>query len=213
MKNYPPSLRRYHLDKFLINNIELMKGVVIDIGGKKNNPRGKFRPPLNQVEKWIYINNDASTNPDIISDVNQIPLESDLADFFICTEVLEYLNNPHEMLNEAKRILKKNGKGIITSPFMNPIHGDFKLDKVRYSKTHLENIIIESGFEIIETIELGSIGSVIFDSLKVQMRENDSKILNFIIDKLLPVFKMIDYLTEKSRKFVNTGYFVIVRNS
>ena len=96
---------------------------------------------------------------------------------------------------------------------MNPIHGDFKLDKVRYSKTHLENIIIESGFEIIETIELGSIGSVIFDSLKVQMRENDSKILNFIIDKLLPVFKMIDYLTEKSRKFVNTGYFVIVRNS
>ena len=117
------------------------------------------------------------------------------------------------MLNEARRILKKDGKGIITSPFMNPIHGDFKLDKVRYSKTHLETLIIESGFEIIETIELGSIGSVIFDSLKVQMRENNSKILNFILDKSLPFFRMIDYLTEKSRKFVNTGYFVIVQST
>ena len=213
MKNYPPSLRRYHLDKFLINNIELMKGVVIDIGGKKNNPRGKFRPPLNQVEKWIYINNDASTDPDVISDVNQIPLKSDLADFFICTEVIEYLSNPHQMLNEARRILKKDGKGIITSPFMNPIHGDFKLDKVRYSKNYLETLIIDSGFEIIEIIELGSIGSVIFDSLKVQMRENDSKIFNFILDKSLPFFKMIDHLTGKSRKFVNTGYFVIVQSA
>ena len=53
------SLRRYYLDKYYQQNTNLLKGDVLDIGGKKNNKRGNFRP--NENLNMHYLNNDLKT--------------------------------------------------------------------------------------------------------------------------------------------------------
>ena len=41
------SQRRYYLDKLYKDNTEKLKGDVLDIGGKKDNKKGNYRPNSN----------------------------------------------------------------------------------------------------------------------------------------------------------------------
>ena len=213
MKNYPPSFRRVHIDRVLNENKQFMKGVVIDIGGKKINPRGTFIPPLDQVDKWIYVNNDPMTKPDILCDVKKIPVKDQSVDFFLLTEVMEYLDDPRSTISELKRVLKKDGLGIITTPFLNPLHGDYLNDNARYTETYLKKIIELNNLKVLKLEKMGSVGSVFFDILKVHAREGEMNILNMLLDRFYFIFKIVDKITEKSKKFINTGYFILVQNS
>ena len=56
------SQRRNYIDKYFDTNTRNLSGVVLDIGGKKNNKRGNFKP--NKNLKIFYLNTDAHTNPD-----------------------------------------------------------------------------------------------------------------------------------------------------
>ena len=70
-----------------------MKGNVLDIGGKKIDPRGSFKPPYEKVKSWEYLNIDETTKPDYISSVESMPFENNSIDTIIMTEVFEYLSN------------------------------------------------------------------------------------------------------------------------
>lgn len=96
-----PTQRRTHLDQFLESQIPQMRGYVLDIGGKKDNKRGKFRPPLQQVTSWRCVNIDASTNPDFCCSAESIPLHDESIDGFLLCEVLEHLEHPEAVLKEA----------------------------------------------------------------------------------------------------------------
>jgi hypothetical protein len=48
------TFRRYYVDTLL--SATDFSGRVLDIGGKKEKKRGQFRPHLDQVEKWEYLN-------------------------------------------------------------------------------------------------------------------------------------------------------------
>ena len=60
------SCRRYFLDRFLNSFLKNFSGLVLDIGGKRNDKRGTFRPTDKGVE-WLYLNIDESTKPDFLS--------------------------------------------------------------------------------------------------------------------------------------------------
>jgi 2-polyprenyl-3-methyl-5-hydroxy-6-metoxy-1,4-benzoquinol methylase len=50
-------------------------------------------------------------------DLNELlPYQNETFDFIICVEVIEHLRNPWLIVSECKRILKKKGKLIITTP-------------------------------------------------------------------------------------------------
>ena len=99
--------RRSHLDQFLLSQITQMKGEILDIGGKKTNKRGMFIPPLNQVTSWRYVNIDPSTEPDFCCGAERIPLPDQSIDGFLLCEVLEHLEHPEAVLQEAFRLLRK----------------------------------------------------------------------------------------------------------
>ena len=69
-----------------------------------------------KVDYW------ASENCDIICDITNIPLSNNSFDFILCSEVMEHLIDPYQALKELKRILKKNGKLLITVPFRSLYH-------------------------------------------------------------------------------------------
>ena len=110
-------------------------------------------------------------------------------------------------------MLKKDGLGIITTPFLNPLHGDYLNDNARYTETYLKKIIELNNLKVLKLEKMGSVGSVFFDILKVHAREGKMNILNMLLDRFYFIFKIVDKITEKSKKFINTGYFILVQNS
>ena len=68
-------------------------------------------------------NNEWDTSKiDIVSDIGNIPVEAEIFDYILCTEVFEHVKYPVEALEEFYRILKPGGMMIITAPFCSLTH-------------------------------------------------------------------------------------------
>jgi len=63
-----------------------------------------------------YVSADIKNTADIKLDIENTGLESDSVDMIICNHVLEHVNDYKKALNELKRIIKPNGKIIISFP-------------------------------------------------------------------------------------------------
>lgn len=87
---------------------------------------------------------------DIISDITDIPVESSSFDAVMCIEVLEHLPDPIAALKELHRVLKPEGRIVLTAPFCSlthfaPFHFSTGFNKYWYQE-HLDTL----GFEILE---------------------------------------------------------------
>ena len=90
-----------------------------------------------------------------------IPFENERFDSLLCTEVLEHVFNIDELLKEFNRVLKKNGKALITTPFMWEEH-EMPYDFARYTTPALKYLYQKNGFKVIENFKTGNYIEVIF---------------------------------------------------
>ncbi|MEY4927252.1 MAG: hypothetical protein RI894_1688, partial [Bacteroidota bacterium] len=118
---------QYHAHNWLIRKINngnvvknqpLYKGKLYDLGcGTK--PYYDFIAPC--VSQYIGVdwgNTLHEQTMDVIADLNRpLPLPSNDADTVVCFQTLEHLCEPQQLLDEAYRILKPNGKILLTVPF------------------------------------------------------------------------------------------------
>ena len=123
IKNDPEAMIRY---ENILSWIELdSKKTIIELGCKY----AELKKLLNRRgDKFIYMGididehtlqniDDYNSKDFICHDINKgIPIENNSADYIICMEVLEHLENATYFLEESKRILKKNGNIIISVP-------------------------------------------------------------------------------------------------
>ena len=192
----------------------LMKGRVLDIGGKKRGKRGNFCPPINNVDYWEYLNFDDSTEPDYCCSADNIPLPDSSLDTVIMTELLEYLPEPSRVLSEIFRVIKSKGNVLISVPFLNPIHGDYWVDRNRYTPVALKEMVQNEGFSVIKLKPMGSVGAVLYDILRAALGYTDvtgryskwAKLLN----KNKKLFFWLDRIFDQQKKYINTGYFMII---
>jgi len=97
----------------------------------------------------------------IVADAHKLPFENKAFDLVICTETLEHVTDPKKCLEEIKRVLRKQGKGIISmdsgSLLFKTIWFFWTKTKGRvWENAHLhefnakvlENLIKEAGFRI-----------------------------------------------------------------
>ncbi|NMB57372.1 class I SAM-dependent methyltransferase [Candidatus Beckwithbacteria bacterium] len=87
---------------------------------------------------------------DIKSDIIKIPVQDKSFDVIMCTEVLEHLPEPIKAIKEFSRILKSNGKLIITAPFCSLTHFTPYYFYNGFSKYWYEKILPQNGFIIEE---------------------------------------------------------------
>lgn len=73
-----------------------------------------------------------SENVDIICDAHYLPLEDGYYDGVWIQAVLEHVVEPHKVVNEIYRVLKKDGKVYAETPFMQPVH-EGAYDFTRYT--------------------------------------------------------------------------------
>lgn len=162
------SFRRFFLDQWLGEQQKHMKGLVLDIGGKRANPRGSFRPPSTKATMWQYVNMDHTTKPDYLCSADEIPLPSASVDCILMCEVLEHLDDPISALRETVRLLKPHGTLLASMPFLVPTHPDPD-DFQRWTKSKLEKEISNCGLVDINIVPMGGVLASISDILRMSL--------------------------------------------
>jgi SAM-dependent methyltransferase len=79
---------------------------------------------------------------------NDIPVDAKSFDAILCTEVLEHVPNPQEVLAEFNRVLKNGGQLFATVPFVYPMH-EAPYDFYRYTLYALRQLLQAAGFDVV----------------------------------------------------------------
>ena len=138
------SIARTFFNLEIEKSVKDIGGVIMDLGGGKNPSHERFwhiKP-----EKFIRVDIDEKTKPDVIVDLNKpLPFSNNFADTIFLFNVIYILENPSAVLREINRILKPGGRLFLTSPF---IFNEAKEpnDYWRFTSEGLEKILKEAGF-------------------------------------------------------------------
>lgn len=87
---------------------------------------------------------------DVYYDGQTIPFPECHFDSLLCSEVLEHVFEPDQILKEINRVLKPGAKCLFTTPFVWNEH-EVPWDYARYSSYGLPSLLEKNGFEIIES--------------------------------------------------------------
>ncbi len=209
------SYRRKYIDQWLEDDAAFyIKGNVLDIGGKKQNKRGSFNPKTMKTESWDYLNNDPSTDPDILADASKMPVSNECYDTVLLCELLEHLEHPEYVIAEAFRVVKPQGCCIITTPFLVPIHPD-PSDFARFTPEKLKQMLQKQGFTITTLSTMGGLFSVISDLLRfayVNNRKEYKKASKAALKTLLYISRKMQAFDQHSScpsSNITTGYGII----
>lgn len=80
---------------------------------------------------------------------DKFPFEDQKFDSIVCFQVLEHVFNPEQFIGELNRVVKCNGKVLLTVPFVWDEH-EQPYDFGRYSSYGLKALFERKGFKVIE---------------------------------------------------------------
>lgn len=134
----------------LINSLdpligEEIRGRVLDAGAG----RLTYSPRLKAVAREV-ISLDryrVKDGLDILSDLSDLPLGDDSFDSVFCSQVLEHVAEPQQVLHELARILKPGGVLLLSVPHLAYLHNE-PHDYYRYTEFGLRHLLAGAGFEI-----------------------------------------------------------------
>ncbi len=86
---------------------------VLDVGGRMQPYRSLLRK---RVRRYVAIDLLQTPVVDVMARGENIPFASDLFDLVICTQMLEYVRDPHTVIFEIHRVLKPGGYLFLSAP-------------------------------------------------------------------------------------------------
>lgn len=211
------SIRRLFVDEF---HSRILSGVsknclVLDLGGNKINKRGQFNIHTYDVNV-VYMNFFTTKQPDVQSDATHIPFQTGCFDVVICSELLEHIRQPVEVLYQTHRVLRKGGTLLICVPFLYRIHGD-PYDFGRYTDHFWRLALSEIGFHSISIERQGLYYSVLADFIKQYVNKSTHRIFRKLFRQPVFWFQRWALRYEKKKNIINdpfissftTGYGIV----
>jgi SAM-dependent methyltransferase len=92
---------------------------------------------------------------DYVGNIWEIDEEDETFDAILCTEVLEHIPYPNETIKELSRLLKPNGKLILTAPSNCLRHFDPYFFYTGFSDRWYEKLLTQNQFEIEKLLPVG----------------------------------------------------------
>ncbi len=154
------------------------------------------------------------TNPylDYTTDINNgIPLDNEIFDTVLMTDVLEHIYNPKFVMSEVSRVLKPKGKLILTVPFFYWLH-EVPNDYYRYTEFSLRMFCEQNNLEILKLDAYGGAFEVILDI--IAKRITPSIFLSSIhlnISKALIKSGIGARIFSKTSKNFPLGYYLVAQ--
>ena len=87
------------------------------------------------------------TKPVLFADAQAIPFQDNSIDTAVMLETLEHIPDPQTVLKEAYRVLKPDGRLVLSMPFLYPVH-DSPYDFQRFTIHGLRVLVQYCGFKI-----------------------------------------------------------------
>lgn len=157
----PFYLARSGLVKAIKTHAPLLSGSLLDVGcGTKPYQRYFL------VDKYTGLDIDSATTreracADVLYDGGNFPLEAQQFDSVLCNQVLEHVFNPDDFLQEINRVLKDDGRLLLTVPFVWDEH-EQPYDFARYSSFGLKFLLEKNGFTVEAQEKINADASVMF---------------------------------------------------
>jgi SAM-dependent methyltransferase len=143
------------------------RGRLLDVGCGQRPYEHIFRPFLSEYvgiereDTFALTHAGATENrPDVVYDGSRLPFEDQSFDTVLNVQVLEHTARPAELVKEMARVLKHDGRLILSAPFQFRLHEE-PHDYFRYSPHGLRELCRDASLEIVETLSMGSLWSVI----------------------------------------------------
>ncbi len=152
-----------------------------------------------QMEKWD------NTKLDITCDIINIPEKDTSFDAIMCIEVLEHLEAPHLAIKEFSRLLKTNGKLILTAPFCSLTHFAPHYYANGFSKYYYEKVLAKYGFKIIEIKHNGNyfeyLAQEIHRIISIAKKHSKTNIVKNILLAFfsLPLLMILNSFSKKNK--------------
>ena len=159
----------------------------------------------------------------IVCDVMNLPFKKNKFDGVICINSLYYYSDPFKSIKEFSHILKKNGKLIIITPFIYPVH-DAPIDKYRFTEYGMRELL-KDYFTVKEIKTIGGIFNLpsiflhsLIKGLPLIVPTQIKKITKFltiitlypfyIVAQLISLFDILD----KSGRWATYYFVVAIKN-
>ena len=161
---HPFYFARRGLSSAMIRMASGMSGNLLDVGcGTK-----PYRKIFNVVT-YTGLDIDSLTNreraiADDFYDGKTFPYPDQTFNSVLCNQVLEHVFNPDEFLQEINRVLKPEGKLLLTVPFVWDEH-EQPYDYARYSSFGLKSLLEKNGFNVVQHEKLGANATIFFQLL------------------------------------------------
>jgi SAM-dependent methyltransferase len=140
------------------------KGVLLDVGCSERPYAALFAPYvkryigldyppalLDKQPELLEILDRLKDAVDVFGDGRRLPFVDASFDTVLSTEVLEHVLSPGALLQEMTRVLKPEGRLLLTVPFIQPLH-ETPSDFYRYTPFSLRHLVEESGL-VVERLE------------------------------------------------------------
>jgi len=128
---------------------------------------------LSHVDEYIgldLVESPAGNDADIIGSVLALPFDDASFDTVLATQVIEHVAEPQAMMREIARVLRPDGRALITAPLFWPLH-ETPHDFYRYTSYGLEHLAAEAGLTVEQMTERGGFWSLMAQ-LFVEYYEN-----------------------------------------
>ena len=188
-------------------------GKVLDLGGDR---RSGYHELIAGDHQISVVNINKECEVDLNFNIEQaFPIGDGTYDAILCLNVLEHIFNYQNVLNEGFRVLKRGGKFIGATPFLFNVHGSPD-DYFRYTKSALEKMFKQAGFNDIVIRELGSgVFSALFQLkygfYRFNFIRNLAMRFHVMLDQILinKILKSIRPSHHLSAEKLPLGYFFI----
>ena len=151
-------------------------------------------------------------NPDKFFDGENIPYPSNSFDVVIFTEVFEHAKNVDNLVLDIKRVLKKNGKLIFSTPFLWPEH-EIPYDFRRLTSYGLKYYFKKKGFAILYYKKvnkgLNALGLIISSEMTKNKYKNHYILDKFLRHSVATLFNILRRLYSFENLY--SGSFVVLK--
>ena len=203
-------LSRRRLRSFLRMQFGLIQpnAVVLSVGAGGEVNEELTRYSLKSGFSVTQLDVDPEREPDIVADICSWTLPNAF-DVIVLSEVLEHLQTPSKAMENLHKSLKPNGRCVITTPFVYPIH-DAPRDYFRYTRYGLE--LLTKSFDETTIAERDSWAEALL-ILLARTCQSDNRLLvalsPFFVLAALAVFPFVWLVGQVlPSAFITSGYNV-----
>lgn len=209
---HPQYLATRDLNADLREILPELSGVLLDLGSR-DKPYGPWVGPA----VTEHIGADVQDGPGVdvvIVPGDSLPFEDCSVDAVLCTQVLEFVTDPDDLLADIRRILRPGGVLVITMPFTYNEHpGDGGADLYRWTAPGAA-VVVGRHLDIAEVRRQGRLGSTVvpftLNWIRVAMSGRRRWLRGILLPVLLPLYALsnalglaIDRLDTTERFYTN----------